>query len=441
MSRAQRLLADLPRCRVHGVALYLLSAFDLDMSGDPGPAAAAALELDPLAQETGDPLLSCFTLTLRGMAAIRSGDTLAGFAALDEAMLPVLAGKIDAIWAGDIYCTTIHLCGDLGDLARMRKWTESLASWAVPLSESFMYVAVTRVHELQLIAAEGGWDVVEAELGRQSDSLIGAHGWLTGTGYYELGEVRRLRGDAAGAAAAFRRAREFGHDAQPGSALLLRAAGRSADALSDLRVALSGGARLERAGLLLPAVELALETADRGAAAGLAAELEETATYYGTPGLIARAAQARAALALDDGRPDDALEPLQRAGAIYREQRYRYASAVVHEQLARAHRALGRTEIAEAEEATAKAIYERLGARPDLERLAPRVLPGGLTAREAEVLARVAAGASNRDVAQALVISDKTIGRHLANIYAKTGVTSRTAAAAWARDHGIDPIG
>lgn len=441
MSRAQRLLADLPRCRVHGIELYLRGAFDMDLSGDAGPAAAAARELDPLARQTGDPLLSCFALTLRGMAAIRSGDTVSGFAALDEAMLPVLAGKIDAIWAGDIYCTTIHLCGDLGDLARMRKWTESLAGWAVPLSESFMYVAVTRVHELQLVAAEGGWDVVEAELGRQSESLIGAHGWLTGAGYYELGEVRRLRGDTAGAAAAFRRAREFGHGAQPGSALLLRAAGRPAEALADLRVALSGYSRLERAGLLLPAVELALETADVGAAVLLTAELEETANYYGTPGLIARAAQARALLALAGGRPADAVAPLQQAAEIYRDQRYRYASAVVHEQLARAHRALGRAEIAEAEEATAKAIYERLGARPDLERLAPRVLPGGLTAREAEVLARVTAGASNRDVAQALVISDKTVGRHLANIYRKTGVSSRTAAASWARDHGINPIG
>ena len=187
----------------------------------------------------------------------------------------------------------------------------------------------------------------------------------------------------------------------------------------------------------MPAVELALETGDSSAAAGLAAELDETAGYYGTPGLIARAAQARALLVLADGRPADALEPLHRAAAIYRDQRYRYASAVVHEQLARTHRALGRQGMAEAEEATAKAIYERLGARPDLDRLAPRALPGGLTAREAEVLARVAAGASNREVAQALVISDKTVGRHLANIYLKTGVSSRTAAAAWARDHGM----
>ena len=143
----------------------------------------------------------------------------------------------------------------------MRKWTESLARWSGPLSETFMYAAVTRVHELQLVAAEGGWDVVEAELGRQSDSLIGAHGWLTGVGYYELGEVRRLRGDAAGAAAAYRRARRVrARTRSRDRPCCSGRPGRPEEALAELRVALSANARLERAGLLLPAVELALET-------------------------------------------------------------------------------------------------------------------------------------------------------------------------------------
>jgi DNA-binding NarL/FixJ family response regulator len=110
---------------------------------------------------------------------------------------------------------------------------------------------------------------------------------------------------------------------------------------------------------------------------------------------------------------------------------------MVHEQLAAAARALGDSERARAEEATAVAIYKRLEARPDLERLSHRELPGGLTEREAEVLRRVAAGASNREVAEALTISEKTVGRHLANIFTKIGVSSRTAAAAWAHEHRL----
>ena len=123
---------------------------------------------------------------------------------------------------------------------------------------------------------------------------------------------------------------------------------------------------------------------------------------------------------------------------IYRDQRYRHAGAVVHEQLAARTRALGEHDRADAEEATALAIYQRLGAAADLDRLAPRSLPAGLTAREAEVLACVASAArATGRSPSGLAISDKTVSRHLANIFAKAGVSSRTAAAAWAREHGL----
>ena len=194
---------------------------------------------------------------------------------------------------------------------------------------------------------------------------------------------------------------------------------------------------MDRAKLLLPTVELALDAQDAAYAAALTMELEQTAEFYGTPGLAARAAQARAAVLLAAGEAAAAIPLLERAARIYRDQRYRHAGAVVHERLATALRALGEHDRADAEEATALAVYQRLGARADLDRLTPRSLPAGLTAREAEVLACVAAGASNREVAARLTISDKTVGRHLANIYAKAGVSSRTAAAAWARAQGL----
>ncbi|HEX6149895.1 LuxR C-terminal-related transcriptional regulator [Nocardioides sp.] len=437
LARARRLASGQPRSALHGYLLYVDAAGDLDLTGDPTPAADAAAELRRLAEEFPDPALGCFALALGGMAAVRAGDTTSGFAQLDEAMLPVLGGQVDPLWSGDIYCTVIHLCDDLADLSRMRSWTSSLARWATPLSETFMYAGVTRIHELQLIAAEGDWDTVERELGDQSANLEGAHGWLAGEGYYTLGEVRRLRGDAAGAEQAFARARELLHEAQPGSALLLRDSGDPEGALAQLREALADQNRLVRARMLLPAVELALAAGDASYAETLTCELEETATWYGTPGLAARADRARAAVLLDAGDPAAAVPPLERAAKVYREQRYRHASAMVHEQLAAAARALGDAERARAEEATAIAIYTRLGARPDLERLSRRELPGGLTEREVEVLRCVAAGASNREVAEALTISEKTVGRHLANIFIKIGVSSRTAAAAWAHEHRL----
>jgi ATP/maltotriose-dependent transcriptional regulator MalT len=437
LNRADRLLRDLPRGPLHARQGYLMVSLDLDLTGDAAEAETAAAELRDVARRHDDPALACFALVLEGMAAVRRGRTVEGFAALDEAMLPVLAGRVDALWAGDIYCTTIHLCEELADLARMRQWTESLARWSIPLSRTFMYAHITRVHELQVVSAEGRWDQVEAELGPHRDSLVGSHGWLSGVASYELGEIRRLRGDAAGARAAYEHGRAFGIDPQPGEALLQWAEGDSAGALSALRVSLAGQGQLARARLLLATVQLALATGDRGAAGALTTELVDTADYYGTPGLQARAVQARAALALADGRPGDAVPELERAAGIYRDQRYRYAGAVVHEQLARAHRDLGNHDRADAAEATAIAIYTQLGAQADLDRLAPRTLPGGLTAREVEVLACVTSGASNREIAEHLVISDKTVSRHLANIFTKVGVTTRTAAAAWAREHGL----
>ena len=157
LTRGRRLLDGQPTGRVHGIGTYLAAAIDLDLDGDPEPAASAGRELAALSQDLDDRTLECFSLTLTGMAAVRSGD-LDGFAGLDEAMIPIVGGQVDPVWAGDIYCSVIHLCEALGDLARMRAWTDALGAWAAPLSDTFMYAAVTRVHQLQLLRAEGAWD-------------------------------------------------------------------------------------------------------------------------------------------------------------------------------------------------------------------------------------------------------------------------------------------
>lgn len=437
LARARRLLRRLPRCAVHGYLTYLAASVELEVTGDPAAGATAAAEVERFAREFDDPALGSFALALGGIAAVLRGETASGFADLDEAMLPVLAGHVDPLWAGDIYCTVIHLCDTLADLARMRSWTDAMARWSTPRSRTFMFASVTRIHELQLVAAEGDWETVERELGDRSADLVGAHGWLAGEGYYTLGEVRRLRGDADGARAAYALAVGLGHDVQPGEGLLLRSEGRYEDALAHLRIALADQTPLSRARMLPAAVDLALDTHDRAYAEALAGELEETAARYGTTGLMARAAEARAALLLAAGEPRAALPLLERAAQAYRDQRHRHASAVVHERMAAAYRAAGDPGRARAEHATALAIHTRLGAAADVARLTRQAAPGGLTGREVEVLSLVAAGASNRDVAQALTISEKTVSRHLANIFTKIGVGSRTAAAAWAHEHRL----
>ncbi|MBP1136298.1 ATP/maltotriose-dependent transcriptional regulator MalT [Arthrobacter sp. PvP023] len=447
LNRARRLLQDLPEGPEHGYLLYLDSAMSLDLEEDPGPAQAAAARLDALANRLADPTLGCFARVIAGLGGVRAGRTEDGFSDLDEAMLPVLAGAVAPVWAGDIYCTVIHLCHQLGDLARMRAWTGALEQWTAGLSATFVYTGVTRIHELQLVSAEGGWDAVEREIGASSDNLVTAHGWMAGAGYYELGEVRRLRGNAAGALAAYRRARDLGVDPQPGEALLHYEAGDTALALNQLRASLGESRLLDRARLLPAATELALVRRDAALAEALAAELERTAARFASPGLQAWACQARGAVLLASGRADGALPLFEAAARTYRAQRARYRTARIHELLAESRRALGHAGAADADLATALAIYRQLGAVPDVERLeragdraggtAGGADKGGLTAREREVLALITTGASNRQVADALVISEKTVGRHLANIFAKIGVSTRTAAAGWARDHGL----
>ncbi len=98
--------------------------------------------------------------------------------------------------------------------------------------------------------------------------------------------------------------------------------------------------------------------------------------------------------------------------------------------MALAHRGLGDADTAAADSATADAIYRQLAV--EVPSTCGDPSPGGLTKREVEVLTQIASGATNREVAQAMVISEKTVGRHLANVYAKLAVSSRTAAVAWA---------
>lgn len=165
LSRAKRLLADLPPGVLHGYLAYIEGSQDTDLTGDPMPCRTAAETLDQLNERFGDPALQTLSVALRGMAGVLSGDSETGWAALDESILPLLDGCLEPMWTGDLLCSVVHLCDELGDLARAQQWTGVMARWSTPLSQTFMYADVVRVHELALAAAAGEWDLVEHELG------------------------------------------------------------------------------------------------------------------------------------------------------------------------------------------------------------------------------------------------------------------------------------
>lgn len=200
-------------------------------------------------------------------------------------------------------------------------------------------------------------------------------------------------------------------------------------------MALAGLNRLDRMSLLRGAVEVALARGDVDEAERHCEELESGAAAFGTPGFRAWAAHARGAVLVRRGEHASALDVLEDALREYRTQQCRYEIAQVYEWMALAHQALGDHETAAADTATADNIYTQLGVEP----VEPcgATAPGGLTKREVDILRRIAGGATNKQVAEQICISEKTVGRHLANIYAKLGVSSRTAALAWAHDNNL----
>jgi len=435
MNRARRLLAGAPEGPAHGYLAYLDAAV-----------AAITLDLDTLADRTntlrdmgnrlGVPAVVTLGLIAEAIQAILQARTADGYALIDEALLSVLGDQVPIEWAGDIYCMVLHHCHKLADLPRMRGWTQSMEQWC-GLSGSVPYGGVCDVHRLQVQVATDDYRTLELRLATASQALEDVNSWAAAEGFYQLGEVRRLLGDHDGALLAFGNARLLGMDPQPGEALLRCRLGDSQSAWTAVRVALAGQDRLLRIRLLRAAVDIALVRDSLDEAENYCRELESDATAYSTPGFLAWASHARGALQVRRGDHAPALVSLQAALGQYRVQQSRYETAEVYEWMALAHRGQGDVAAAAADAATAENIYHQLGVEP--AGICGSTAPGGLTRRELDVLARVAGGATNRQVAQQLYLSEKTVGRHLANIYAKLDVSTRTAAANWAHQHHIAP--
>jgi DNA-binding CsgD family transcriptional regulator len=257
----------------------------------------------------------------------------------------------------------------------------------------------------------------------------------------ERGDVLRLRGDLASAAAAYESAGTLGYEPQPGLALLWLAQGRTAAAVAAVRRLLSEtGNPVHRSRLLPAAVQILLLGDQADAAAGIAAELGSLAVSFGCPSVQAHADHAGAEIALATGDPAAALPLLRRERSVWERTGARYYSARCRVLLGRVLRALGDDESAVAELSAARGVLAELGAKPaehEAAALIRPILPCGLTEREVEVLRLVAAGKTNPEIAAHLVLSEKTVGRHLSNIFSKIDVTTRTAAAAFAYRHQL----
>jgi DNA-binding NarL/FixJ family response regulator len=434
MNRARRLLEGAPEGPAHGYLGYL-DALVAAMTRDSSELARRVQTLREICGRLDTPAVTALCHVAEALEAILDARMAEAYGLIDEAMLPVLADQVPIDWAGDIYCVVLNQCHRLADLPRMRAWTQSMERWCRDFAASANYGGVCDVHRLQVLAATDDYRLLEDRLFAASRMLEEVNSRAAGEGYYQLGEVRRRRGDVDGAFAAFAQARALGVEPQPGEALLRCSQGDRDTAWTDLRVALAGEDRLGRMWLLRAAVDVALARGALDEAETYCSELESGAQVFGTPGFRAWAAHARGAILVQRSQHAEALDVLQSALREYRVQQSRYETAEVYEWMATAHRALGDHTAASADAATAENIYAQLAVEP--AQLCGAASPGGLTKREIDVLRCIADGATNRQVAQHLFISEKTVGRHLANIYAKLGVSSRTAAVAWAHQHNV----
>ena len=198
LNRARRILAGQPEGPTLAYLVYVEASLGMVATGEAWSDAEVE-RLADLARRFPQPAVESLAMVARGLAELRRGDSRTGFALLDEAMLPVLAGQVPAEWAGDIYCTIIHTCHELADFRRMEDWTRATEQWCRQFGSEAMYTGICRVHRLELRSVRGEWTDAEALLARECADLAGGNPWVAGEGFNQLGELRRHRRDAAGA--------------------------------------------------------------------------------------------------------------------------------------------------------------------------------------------------------------------------------------------------
>ena len=442
VGRCQRLLEGVDEDVVERGYLVQLEMFRHIFSGEFEQALELSIELTDYGRRFADPDLEANGLNAQGRMLLYSGRVPEGLALLDEAMVGISTGEVSPIFAGEIYCSLIEACQEVSDYGRAAEWTSALTSWIEAQPGLVPFTGQCAVHRGQIMRVRGAFAEAVEEFTLATERYAAADTPApAGLAMAECGEVLRILGDLPAAEAAYERAVGFGYEAQPGRSLLWLDRGRTASALGAVNRLLAEPLDpVHRSQLLPGATEVLLGAGEVDRAGAVADELAAIAEIFGCAALHAMAAYARGRVLLAGGQAEQAVPELRRAMAGWRSLDAPYEAARARLQLGLALRVLADEESGTAEIAAARATFGSLGAAP-ADREAARLLgtshPSGLTDREVEVLRLVARGSSNPEIATTLVLSEKTVARHLSNIFTKLDVGSRTAAAAFAFDNGL----
>jgi DNA-binding CsgD family transcriptional regulator/tetratricopeptide (TPR) repeat protein len=446
LGRAERLLEREGRDTVERGYLLLPRIFEQEAAGDFEGSAATSAEAAAIGERFDDPDLFSVAAHGQGSVLIGLGRIREGLALLDVAMVAVIAGEVSPVSSGIVYCGAIIACEDAHELRRAREWTTALTQWCEDQPDLVAFTGRCLVHRAQLMRLDGSWDDAIDEARRAAERCLkGENLMAAGEACYQRGEVHRLRGEHEEAEDAYREGSGHGIEPLPGLALLRLAQGNEDVAQASIRRVVAEAKGPGKRARLLPAyVEILVALGDLQGAEEGCAELESIARSEDEPGaLAAMAAHARGLVELSAGSPEQSLPPLRRAGELWRQFKAPYENARARELIGLACRDLGDEDSAKLELDAARETFARLGAAIDLARIdGPSGLGGavashGLTKRELEVLRLLCAGETNRQIAADLVVSVRTVDRHVSNMYAKLGVSSRAAATTYAHEHGL----
>ncbi len=444
LARARRLLDEGQHDCVEQGYMLLPVALQAVAEGDVVTAHFTFDQAAKIGDRFGEADLVALARQGRGRALIQLGEVAQGVALLDEVMVAVTAGEVSPIIMGTVYCSVIEACYEIFDLRRAQEWTTALADWCAAQPEMVPYRGHCLVRRAEILQLHGEWPDALDEAQRACAWLADPPGQpAIGAAYYQRAELHRLRGEFADAEEAYRQASHFGRKPQPGLAQLRLAQGQVDTARAAIcRVVDEARDRKTRSRVLGAYVEILLAAHDVKAARAGAEELASIADAFDAPFLRAVALHSQGAVLLAEGDARAALASLRTSADAWQRLDAPYHGARVRVLVGLACRALGDHDSARLELEAACRVFQQLGAAPDIAWLKDlsRVVPqtaGGLTLREVEVLRLIATGKTNRAIADTLAISEKTVARHVSNIFTKLNLSSRSAATAYAFQHDL----
>jgi class 3 adenylate cyclase len=370
---ADRLLQGEPESVEHGFLILTRAVNALFGEGRISDAIPDFERAYELGQRFGDRDMQVMALAGKARAFIKQGDVEKGLALLDEAAAAAICGELRPYSTGLVYCITISACHDLGDYRRAAEWTEEANRWCDRLDVTG-FPGACRIHRAEIMRLRGDLLGAEKQAMAACEELHDFERSVTASGYYELGEIRRRLGDFAAAEEAYRRANEFGHEPQPGLALLRLAEGKIDAAVASITRALQETEQpLSRVRRLPAQIEIAIAAGDLKTAQEAVGEFERIVDAYKIGGRRALAFDATVHLSngrikLAEREWETAARCLQRARDEWQEVGAPYETAQARLLLGIAFRRQGDEHAATAELEAASATLERLGARLDAER-------------------------------------------------------------------------